>query len=302
MTDDVRLLVGTGDGLLELGAQEEKALGGHAVGPVCQQSGHAWALVDRDAVWRASAEAGWEPIARLEHGQARCLLPTADGVLVGTSEAHLLRLEGARLEAIESFERVDGRDAWHTPWGGPPDTRSLCAGRGTEVYANVHVGGVVRSGDGGETWRATGLDIKTDVHQVTTTPDGTVLVAAARGFGESRDAGHAWRFLNDGLHASYARAIAVADGKVYISVSRGPRGGEAAVYRRSLEGDGPFARCENGLPDEFSDNIDTHCLAARGRAVAFGTRDGSVWLSRDAGETWAAAASGLPAVACVVLA
>ena len=62
----------------------------------------------------------------------------------------------------EDVPFTEGRDRWYTPWGGPPDTRSMTSADG-KVYANVHVGGVVRSADAGRTWQPTALDIDADV-------------------------------------------------------------------------------------------------------------------------------------------
>ena len=86
-----------------------------------------------------------------------------------------------------------------------------------------------------------------------------------------------------------------------VSSSRGPRGDGAAVYRRSLQG-GPFERCRQGLPEGFDRNIDTFCLVASGTAAAFGTADGLVFMSGDAGATWVTVATGLPPVRAVVFA
>src|SRR5205085_6124137 len=94
-----------------------------------------------------------------------CLLPVDGTVMVGVAGAHLVRLTGAGLaERVGSFDDVPGRDRWYTPWGGPPDTRSLAAAHGV-VYANVHVGGIARSRDGGHSWEPT-IDVDADVHQV----------------------------------------------------------------------------------------------------------------------------------------
>ena len=56
------------------------------------------------------------------------------------------------------------------------------------------------------------------------------------------------------------------------------------------------------MPKWFDDNVDTACLAADGSLVAFGTGDGRVFRSRDAGEHWELVIKGLPPVACVLLA
>jgi len=184
----------------------------------------------------------------------------------------------------------------------PADVRAISAGAEGEVYVNVHVGGVVRSTDGGATWRPT-LDIEHDVHQVLARParPGLVLVAAADGFGLSDDGGDTWRWDTAGLHAHYCRAVALADDTVLLSASTGHRGRRATVYRRRLDGGERFEPCRVGLPEWFADNVDTGCLAAGGRTVVIGTEDGCVFLSADAGEHWAAVAKGLAPVRAVAL-
>lgn len=170
------------------------------------------------------------------------------------------------------------------------------------IYVNVHVGGVVRSRDGGRTWTPT-LDIEVDVHQVIVHParPRTVLVAAFDGFGLSRDGGDSWSFVIAGLHAHYARAVAIADATVLLTASTGPSGRRAALYRKPLEGADEFERCRQGLPEWFSDNIDTACLATAGPLVVFGTEDGQLYRSADAGSTWELAAKGLPSVRSVLI-
>jgi hypothetical protein len=93
----------------------------------------------------------------------------------------------------------------------------------------------------------------------------------------------------------------VAGGTVLISASSGHHGRHATVYRRPLDGSSPFERCRTGLPEWFSDNVDTGCLAARGRTVVIGTEDGSVFLSEDGGERWDDVAKGLAPVRAVAL-
>jgi len=87
---------------------------------------------------------------------------------------------------------------------------------------------------------------------------------------------------------------------VLVSASTGPSGRRSAVYRRPLDSPAPFERCRAGLPPWFPDNIDTACLAASGTMVAFGTIDGRVFWSWDAGATWDLAAKGLPEVRCIL--
>src|SRR5262249_28481343 len=150
----------------------------------------------------------------------------------GTAQAHLLRLAGDGVVSIESFETTDGRAAWYTPWGDPADVRSISVARDGSVYVNVHVGGVVRSRDGGLTWTPT-VDIESDVHQVFAPPSRAevVMAAAAEGFGVSRDGGASWQFVTEGMHAHYLRAVAASEDTVLVSASSGPGGRRAALYR-----------------------------------------------------------------------
>jgi hypothetical protein len=95
--------------------------------------------------------------------------------------------------------------------------------------------------------------------------------------------------------------VAVSGDTVLVSASTGPGGRRAALYRMRLDGGAPFERCRDGLPSWFGDNVDTGCLAAAGPVVVFGTEDGRVFRSLDAGERWEILVKGLPPVTCVTL-
>jgi hypothetical protein len=295
------ILVGSDAGLHRLGEDQERQLDGRAVTALSVEGG-GHAVVD-GAVWRLGAAGDWELLRRPPSWELTCLLvSSAAGLLAGTDGAHLLG--GEKLEPVESFEAVDGREEWYTPWGGPPATRSLTEDADGNLYVNVHVGGIVGSTDGGKTWVATGMDIHADAHQVLAPGGaGRVLAACAAGLGISDDAGKSWTYETEGLHGTYQRAVAVAGDTVVVSASEGHMGRRSALYRRPLDGDPgePFERCRTGLPDFFGSNIDTACLAASGSTVAFGTRDGTVYLSDDAGANWELVAEGLRPVRCLAL-
>jgi hypothetical protein len=298
------VLIGTADGVHEVDGGVTGDLAGREVRDLAPDDGGWWAVAGAAIVHRPAEGREWKEVAEVRDLRPNCILPTAHGVLIGTSEAHLLRLagEGDRPERVDAFERVQGREDWYTPWGSPPDTRSLSAGPDGTLYANVHVGGIVRSIGGGDTWEPT-IDIDADVHQVLAHPEtpGLVLAATALGLATSKDAGDTWTFHTDGLHATYLRAVAVAGDSVLVTASTGPRGSRAAVYRRPLSEDGPFEQCRAGLPEWFLGNIDTGCLAARRDLAAFGTEEGSVFRSLDGGASWAMTASGLAPVRSVLL-
>jgi hypothetical protein len=298
----MRILVGTGDGLHELAADGSPGPVHHAgrvVTAVAAEYPGFWAILDQTDVWHTDQGGRWIHRGTVDGIRANCLADTRAGYLVGTSEAHLYRVEDGRLERVDSFDRVDGRDRWYTPWGGPPDSRSITEDRDT-VYVNVHVGGVVRTLDEGATWEPT-LDIDWDVHRVWAWGGG-VFAACALGLAVSRDRGASWTIRDEGLHATYCRGVAVAGDSVLVSASNGPRGGDSAVYRGAAEG-GPFERCRRGLPDRFDRNVDSACLDAipSDGVAAFGTEDGRVFLSDDEGLTWTEVASRLSPVRCVLV-
>jgi hypothetical protein len=199
---------------------------------------------------------------------------------------------------VQSFDQIPTRDQWYTPWGGPPDTRSIARTADGAALVNVHVGGVWRDGGDGS-WTEV-IDVDSDTHHVLAV-DHDVVVAAAVGFGRSEDNGRTFRFTTHGLHASYCRAVAIANGYVLVTASTGPFTKQGAVYRRPLDSDEPFVRCVNGLPEWFEDNIDTFQLSARGAEVAIGTYDGRLFHSRDAGASWTQLADGLDPIRCVTL-
>ena len=257
-----------------------------------------WAIVDASELWHATGGV-WSHVTDLDALRATCVTGIGADAFVGSSEARLFRLAGAALEPVDAFDHAPGRETWHTPWGGPPDIRSM-ANWEDEIYVNVHVGGILRSDDRGATWTPT-IDVDADVHHVTTA-EGMVLAAGADGLAVSTDRGATWAYRTDGLDAHYSRAVAVCGGAVLLSASNGPRGGWAAVYRGDRSG-GTFERCRAGLPEWFNDNIDTYCLDALpdGTLASFGTSDGHLYGSTDEGATWNELASGLPPVQRVLV-
>lgn len=315
------ILAGTATGLLSFdaaGAERRSYLDGHDVRALAPASWtRLWAVVDRREVWctgRLSPadqrKAAWDRVASLDDWpdaagmEAQCIADTRandpEGILVGASHARLLKVSGdGRLEPVVSFDQAPGRDSWYTPWGGPPDTRTITEDRET-VFVNIHVGGVLRSRDQGATWAPT-IDINADVHRVVTGA-GRVYAAGARGLSVSDDGGDSWGLSAAGLHATYCRSVAVSGPALLLSASDGPGGGRAALYRSSLDADA-FERCQEGLPRWFQGNIDSLCLDAlpNGALAAFATETGEVYASADGGSAWRRLAEGLASVRCVLV-
>lgn len=293
-----KLLIGTRAGVFELtGDAPVPDFGPRDATALFAAGGEVWAVAKRRTIARRDVSGTWTDVAEHDAHEVTCALPTANGVFAGADPAYLLRLDGGALQRVEAFETVQGRAEWFTPWGGPPAVRSMAVDLAGRIHVNVHVGGIPRSTDGGATWHPT-IEIDADIHQVIAHPSepDVVLAAGAVGLAISEDGGTSWRIETDGLHATYARAVAVARDTILLSASDGPRGGRAAVYRTMLGTNVRFERCTEGLPEWFDANIDSGWLAADDAAVAFGTGEGDVFVSDDAGTRWRTAAEGLPTI------
>ena len=299
-TADKRVLVGTVDGLWDAGTRECVHFKGREVRSLATDNSGYLAIIDSREVCQFDRGGGWTQIGSVESSKAHCLCSTHDGLLVGASEASLFLLRDQTLDPVRSFDSAPGRDEWYTPWGGPPDVRSMAADSSGTVYVNVHVGGIVRSTDGGKRWQPT-IHVHADVHQVLHHAGSDTLLAATGvwGLASSPDSGESWQPHTEGLHGTYLRAVAVAGETILVTASTGPSTQRSAVYRTSVNGAEPFERCQRGLPEWFSHNIDTFCLAALDFRVAFATSDGQVFLSSDEGRSWHVIGENLPSILCV---
>jgi hypothetical protein len=297
-----RILVGTQDGLHLFDAAGRPAAVQHLgreITALAPEGWELWTILDGVEVWHTAALDWWFHVGTLDGLRGNCLADTRAGLIVGTSDARLFRVAGKGLEPVAPFDEAPGRAEWYTPWGGPPDTRSISED-GDAVYVNVHVGGILMSRDHGATWAPT-IDIHSEVHRVCT-GHGRVFAAGGRGLEVSEDQGDSWTIRDEGLHATYCRGVAVCGDAILLSASSGPRGGRSAIYRGGLEG-GEFERCREGLPSWFDANIDSYCLDALpgGELAAIGTDDGRVFASVNQGATWSMVVSDLPKVLCVLV-
>lgn len=298
-----RIVAATQGGLFDLESTAPIAFAGESVDSIVLSDGTYWAIVGSHTVQRSGDLQTWTPVAEVSEHELTCVLPTRAWLFLGTEEAHLYRVplgDGSRggAELVEGFESADTRSEWFTPWGGPPAVRSFAWNGASTVFVNVHVGGILRTDDWGETFRQI-IDIKTDVHEVLFHSDsGALFASTGRGFASAD--GDGWEMTCEGLHGCYMRAVAVADGTVIASASNGPHGDKGAVYRRAVSSRGSFEKCTEGLPEWFGGNVDTAAVSAAGRVVAVGAPRGAVYVSHDGGVEWECARSGLPSIHAVL--
>lgn len=122
-----RIFVGTGGGLWRLEGDTSRpveALAGRSVTALSLDGPAVWAIVDGSELWQGRDDA-WTRRAAIDGPPATCIAPTRAGLLVGTEQAHLLRLTDAGLARVDSFETAEGREGWYTPWGDPAAVRSI---------------------------------------------------------------------------------------------------------------------------------------------------------------------------------
>ena len=212
-------------------------------------------------------------------------------LLIGTEPAHLYRLEDGQPAArVESFDRLEVRGDWYTPWGGPPAVRSL-ARSGGDVYADIHVGSIVRSADSGRSWAPVKPGLHPDVHQVAVCPAAPerVYVNTADAVFVSQDRGESWRHRTDGLPCRYGRAIAVHPEDpdcLLASVSRGPRAEGTGRLFRSGDGGRSWAPPDGGFPETTQDNVDTFQVAFDAGGAAWASVEDRLYRSGDRGRNW----------------
>jgi hypothetical protein len=274
--------------------------------------GGALAIVGRHSLRRRASSGEWATVATSKF-ELSCCMAVRDTIYVGTDDARMLRLTpgDSVLDPIDGFDSVPGRDAWFAGSAivngqrlGPPlGIRSVAANsNGSVLFANVHVGGIPRSMDGGRTWQPT-IDINSDVHEVRAhqaDPD-LVVAASAIGLCISRDAGATWTIERDGLHASHCYAIAFSGADIIFSASTDFFAAEGRIYRRPVKPDGSLAAVEGGMPAWIEGIADTGCIAANGSSIAVADRAGNLYGSDDFGRAWSCRSTGLPVPSGVLI-
>lgn len=274
--------------------------------------GRVLAIVGGHSLRRRSSDGEWTELAQSECGLA-CCVPVGDAVLVGTDDARILRIDpDGRQQWLTGLDTVAGRASWYAGTAvidgkvvGPPlGIRSLAASCDDAVLlANVHVGGIPRSADGGRTWQPT-IDIESDVHQVSAHAARSDIAAAASAAGlcVSRDAGATWAIQQEGLHALHCSAVALGRSDIFVSAATGQFAEQGAVYRRPIDGTGSLQPLGGGFPRWIDGVADTSCIATRDAVVAVVDRSGSLYVSTDDGVSWSNPSARLPSASGLCIA
>lgn len=188
---------------------------------------------------------------------------------------------------------------------------ALSAGEPRVIFGAIEEGWLVRSRDGGKTWRNIKDGTEFDSHSVAIMPDDSSVVISTSGTGVYRsvDGGNRFAESNDGLDHRYLAQLVVHPARpqvVYTAAAafpppfwHRPNGADGAFYRSENQGVS-WNRLTGGLPKHFT---------AAPRAIAgdpedpenlfVGMTDGSVWMSADGGESFRRILADLPQVTSI---
>ena len=311
MAGTKRIYVGMHDGVCAVTSDD----GGKTweQGPVTQLA-HAAARLSASPVaqsraYLAAYEAGvyrtddggmtWQHLGSYPTDYAHSVLAhpdDADAVYVGSEPAEIWRSAdcGATWNEFDAFRAVPESTQWgfHAPTR-DSHVRDLRAAPGSvnDLYAGIEVGGMVRSGDGGSSWKQ--LDgLNDDIHCVNLSANRAdrIYVATAVAPYRSDDGGETWEMINDGLDRRYALHISAAPDDadlVLVTVSENARRGSPKFYRSTDAGRNWELVQGVGEGDEPTDMMVAFEWDPQDPNTVYGGTDGGkLYRSSDRGLTW----------------
>ncbi len=294
-----KILVGTDAGcrvFSELG-EGRIELAGRRVGPIASYvDGTCIAVVDGREVWHRLGDGTWRRLVEVYMELQSICSGRAAIFCGGMSEAAIVRISpNAEPVRLSGFEVVPGRSEW-VAVGPPLGVRAITeTSDGRTLLAAVHVGGIPRSEDGGETWSPT-IPVKFDVHEVRSHPHipNLIAAAAAAGLCVSHDGGESWVVLNQGLEERRtALAVAFIDDEVLFSVQESPFATRSKLWRWRIGGM-QLEAVRDGLPEWLEGKVDTNQIASGPGQAAIIDGGGNLWRSDTGSQNWRRIATGLP--------
>ena len=293
------MLIATRDTVYSLNgkqAEPQAVLNGGHVQAIAEGRSHGLAARDDGAV-AVLSQTGARTLATGIDDPIECLLILEEEplrFLVGVEAPHIYAVTDGGTERLDAFDALECRDDWYTPWGGPAAVRSMASTRDGWVYADIHVGSIMRSPDRGRTWEPVTPDLHQDVHQVATSSmeDERVYANTARAVYLSNDRGRSWLHRSDGFPYFYGRAIAVHPDEpecLLASVSTGPHGDAQGQLYRTDNGGRDWSHVTDGFPETTAGNIDTFHIGFTPDGRAWSAVGDTLYGSQDRGLSWTSA-------------
>ncbi len=163
------------------------------------------------------------------------------------------------------------------------------------LHVAIEAGALLRSEDGGQTWRDRVPSGPKDTHTLAVHPNAPARLysAAGDGYFESTNDGETWRRITDGLQHEYCWSVAVSIGDpntILLTASKSAReahmkaSANAFVYRR-----GPSERwheVRHGLPASQGRRIAVVAASAAETDVFYLSAEGEIYRSADKGIEW----------------
>lgn len=246
-------------------------------------------------------------------------------IYAGVAEAGLFYSddEGDSWVPVEALNEHRTRPEWQPGFGG------LCAHRiltdGDTIWVGISAVGVFRSGDGGDTWElkndgvpAAGVpddaprpEVGYCVHNLDHDPDNPDRLWRQDHMGvfRSNDGGDTWERIEDGLPAGFGFVMRRdhASGRLFVlplaaDANRVPVDGRFGAYMSEDDGDS-WVPAGSGWPETPTyTSVLRGAVDADGRGrVALGTTGGKVWLTEDAGDSWAELDPTFPRIEAVAI-
>lgn len=234
---------------------------------------------------------------------------------------------GASWSLVQGLYDHPHREQWQ-PGGGGLCLHTILPdpSNSKRLFIAISTGGVYRTDDGGENWQPRNVGVRAQfmpegqqypewgqcVHKIASHPSNAQRMFLQNHWGlyKSENGGDSWSDIANGVPSDFGFAMAVdpndANGAFIIPLEsdefRCTPEGKLRVYRTRNAGDSwePMA---DGLPQEnametvLRDGLSTDGLNPTG--VYFGTRNGKLFGSTDAGDSWTGILGSLPPVVCV---
>jgi photosystem II stability/assembly factor-like uncharacterized protein len=243
-------------------------------------------------------------------------------IYAGTEPPGLFRTEDSGLSwhELPAIKSVPNTDRWCFPMKpNIPHTKTMAFDpRNPKViYAGVEQGALLKSTDGGETWReleaySTPDDpYYKDIHQLVLLPSNAdeLYMTSGPGLYHSADGGETFEHLTGvGFRIGYPDQILVSpvDPSVIFMAGSADNPGTwrtshhaGSTVVRSRNGGRDWEIANNGLPESMQANIEAMGMgiSPTGFTIFAGTTDGKVYCTEDGAESWVELASGLAPIA-----